>query len=526
MDDTAATTPTPSSAAPAAGYDAARDKTDTGVAAAAAAAASSSSIRLLIKSSNQQYDDMNIESDLCWTVERLKKQLSLVYPGKPEIKDQKLIYSGKLVSDAQKLSEVIRSYKDVYQQHHIFHLVCVNKNINKVPYKATPSAKDNTINANATANFNATTPLLETNAQDNELRQRHVATAATAQLPYQQQQLPMSQQTTLPYNWVQFLQRPELQNQAYQMAAHQAATATATASTSASATASPLTSINTHMTFEQQQALRIAWLQQVYALYMQQVMQRPSGTQNAAPLTNVPMLHPWLQNLPVLPNTLSVQQAAPVAPAAAPAQANEAAVAAQQPAARQVDGPNFPNIQEEPEMRDWLDSFFSFTRLAIFVTVLYFNSSPMRCLLVLLIATVIYLYHIGVLRRRQERNNNNINRNNNAGNDVAAIAAVQQIQRMMDAAVEHDNNPQAAAEPAPVAAGAAGAAAAPPAAVPGQDAVDAAPPSAGADQADAAVAAAEAVVVEPANANNSVISIVRTFVITFFTSLLPEAPAL
>jgi len=86
MDDTTATTPSPSSAATAAGYDAARDKTDTGVAvaaSAAAAAASSSSVRLLIKSSNQQYDDMNIESDLCWTVERLKKQLSVVYPGKP-----------------------------------------------------------------------------------------------------------------------------------------------------------------------------------------------------------------------------------------------------------------------------------------------------------------------------------------------------------------------------------------------------------------------------------------------------------
>lgn len=100
MDDSTATTPSPSTAtATAAGYEAARDKQQTknnnnignsnvaaSAAAAAAAAANSksvSSVRLLIKSSNQQYDDMNIESDLCWTVERLKKQLSLVYPGKP-----------------------------------------------------------------------------------------------------------------------------------------------------------------------------------------------------------------------------------------------------------------------------------------------------------------------------------------------------------------------------------------------------------------------------------------------------------
>lgn len=91
MDDSTATTPSPSTAtATAAGYDAARDKqtnnknSNSNVAASVAANSSSgSSVRLLIKSSNQQYDDMNIESDLSWTVERLKKQLSLVYPGKP-----------------------------------------------------------------------------------------------------------------------------------------------------------------------------------------------------------------------------------------------------------------------------------------------------------------------------------------------------------------------------------------------------------------------------------------------------------
>lgn len=131
-------------------------------------------------------------------------------------------------------------------------------------------------------------------------------------------------------------------------------------------------------------------------------------------------------------------------------------------------------------------------------------------------------YHIGVLRRRRERNNNNINRNNNAG-DAAAFAAVQQIQRMMDAAVQRENNdPQAANEPGAVPA-------AGPAAAGEQDAIDA--PPAGAPVAPASAANPEptdvsAEAVEPPNANNSVISVVRTFVITFFTSLLPEAPAL
>lgn len=79
------------------------------------------------------------------------------------------------------------------------------------------------------------------------------------------------------------------------------------------------------------------------------------------------------------------------AAAAAAAPPPEAQVAQAAAAAPPANRPNFPNIQEEPEMRDWLDSFFSFTRLAIFVTVLYFNSSPLRCLLVVLIAGAIYL---------------------------------------------------------------------------------------------------------------------------------------
>lgn len=45
--------------------------------------AATNNIRLLIKASSQQFEDMTIESDLLWTVKRLKAHLSLVYPGKP-----------------------------------------------------------------------------------------------------------------------------------------------------------------------------------------------------------------------------------------------------------------------------------------------------------------------------------------------------------------------------------------------------------------------------------------------------------
>lgn len=44
---------------------------------------SASHVKLLIKSSNQQYEDHVIESDMLWTVKRLKSHLSVVYPSKP-----------------------------------------------------------------------------------------------------------------------------------------------------------------------------------------------------------------------------------------------------------------------------------------------------------------------------------------------------------------------------------------------------------------------------------------------------------
>lgn len=52
----------------------------------------------------------------------------------------------------------------------------------------------------------------------------------------------------------------------------------------------------------------------------------------------------------------------------------------------------FPNlINDEQENRDWLDIFYAFTRLCILLTVIYFYSSPIRCLIVICIGIAIYL---------------------------------------------------------------------------------------------------------------------------------------
>lgn len=68
----------------------------------------------------------------------------------------------------------------------------------------------------------------------------------------------------------------------------------------------------------------------------------------------------------------------------------------QQPLADQQPNPaqqRFPNIvQEEVENRDWLDMFYAFSRLMVLVTLVYFYSSPLRCLIVIFFTILYYGY--------------------------------------------------------------------------------------------------------------------------------------
>lgn len=88
MDETNSATSS-SAAAVADGASAAATTKKIGVVTSASAPSSNSvklnpnSIKLLIKASNQQYDDQIIESDLLWTVKTLKSHLTVVYPSKP-----------------------------------------------------------------------------------------------------------------------------------------------------------------------------------------------------------------------------------------------------------------------------------------------------------------------------------------------------------------------------------------------------------------------------------------------------------
>lgn len=75
--------------------------------------------------------------------------------------------------------------------------------------------------------------------------------------------------------------------------------------------------------------------------------------------------------------------------------------------------PPAPQRPREPENaeRDWLDLFYMLSRVLILFSVVYFYSSPLRFVGVVLLGCAFYLYQIGFFRN-QINNNNNHNNNN------------------------------------------------------------------------------------------------------------------
>lgn len=78
--------------------------------------------KLIIRAPSQNIEDQVIICNMDWTISRLKIHLSEVYPNKPVVQEQKLIYSGRLLHDHLQLKDIIR-HEDMQSSVHILHLV-------------------------------------------------------------------------------------------------------------------------------------------------------------------------------------------------------------------------------------------------------------------------------------------------------------------------------------------------------------------------------------------------------------------
>jgi len=182
------------------------------------------------------------------------------------------------------------------------------------------------------------------------------------------------------------------------------------------------------------------------------------------------------------------------APQAPNADAQAAPVQAGQQPAAEVAQPRFPNIiQDEQENRDWLDIVYSMSRLMILLCLVYFYSSPVRCLVVILIGISIYLYHIYKQNQNRLNNNNSTRVNLNVNRPEAEQQPAQPAVEDNAVNAEHREAVEGESEQPPN-------------------------PS---SETDPLVARTM-----PEEPQVPLFSVVRTFVLSFFSSIIPEAPAL
>ncbi|KAI4468528.1 homocysteine-responsive protein [Holotrichia oblita] len=264
-------------------------------------------VTLIVKAPNQQIEDQTVKCELSWTINKLKQHLSEVYPSNPPSHEQKLIYSGQLLSDSVVLKDVLRQYDG--QDTHTVHLVC------------SPNSKVSPISKKPTRTEMPT----------------HTTPEVTPTNSATEQRVPPNMQW---YN-------------------HQNG---------------------------DQQAMQFMMMQQAYFQYLHYM----NLYYNAANQTTSQALPPNPNQLPLAQQQIENQQAV-----------DQNGAAVQQPAAQQQ--------QQDPERdqnRDWLDIFYTISRLMIFSSIIYFYSSPLRFIFVLLLCFGLYLYHVGFFRNVNVNNNN------------------------------------------------------------------------------------------------------------------------
>ncbi|KAK2845139.1 hypothetical protein Q5P01_011798 [Channa striata] len=351
---------------------------------------------------NQKYEDQTINCFLNWTVERLKRHISNVYPSKPLSKDQRLVYSGKLLQDHVQLRDVLRKQ----DEYHMMHLVCTSHSPPGSPKPRVSSmANSSASNASSSDNSPATTP-----SQDSQ-------TASQS-----------SSSTSDPVNYDGLRYRssfPQYDPQSPPGVPQWPEGAQVPLQGGFPANVPP------HPMYVPMQML---WWQQLYArqYYMQYQAAVAASQPSSASLPS--------------PSSPSTHQ---------PAQANEAV---QQPL-----GPNpapnplpenppaNPNIQmnaqggavlnDDEVNRDWLDWLYTVSRAGVLLSIVYFYSSFSRFVMVVGAMLLVYLHQAGWFPFRLEQQNPRGEEQARAPQEEAdRHQDIQEMERLMDDGMEDDDS--------------------------------------------------------------------------------------
>lgn len=330
-------------------------------------------VTLVIKAPNQRVGDQTVECMLGWTVRKLKQHLTNVYPSKPKENHQKLIYSGKLLTDDLTLKEVLRQFEDGSNKHTV-HLVCASS-----PQSSDTRRKDHSQSSPAPSS--SSTPHNSHSRESSSssgiseidgIRYQDISEYMRLRRrgQGQGQGSPSQSTTSMPSTQSQQSQNvfnPYLGQFPQGFGSYPGGVIPPEAAMMFSG--SPASG----MAYSPEQYV---WMQQMYAQYMAQYMQYYQQGVYPTP--------------PGTPATPTADQ---------PANQN---VADQQDPQMNAGGGDIDD-DEEFGQRDWLDYVYTFCRFMVLMGIVYFYSNFARFFLVFAFFFLVYLYQTGWFRFRRQR---------------------------------------------------------------------------------------------------------------------------
>ncbi|XP_069568069.1 homocysteine-responsive endoplasmic reticulum-resident ubiquitin-like domain member 2 protein isoform X2 [Brachyistius frenatus] len=369
-----------------------------------------SPVTLVIKAPNQKYEDQTINCFINWTVERLKNHISNVYPSKPLSKDQRLVYSGRLLQDHLQLRDVLR--KDEY---HMMHLVCTSHTPPDSPVPRSPSsasASDSSSSDGAGAASPAATP-----TQDSQPASSSSSSSSSSVpgghdgLRYRggfPQYDPQSA-SGVP-EWPDAAQVPLQGGLPANMPPH------------------PM-----------YMPMQMLWWQQMYARhYYMQYQAAVAASQPADDAAGSPPSPPSASPIqPAQPNEAVPPPPPPLGPNPAPNPLPE-----NQPANPiQMNAQGGAVLNDDELNRDWLDWLYTVSRAGVLLSIVYFYSSFSRFVMVVGAMLLVYLHQVGWFPFRPEQQNVRGEEGGGAPQEEAERHQdIHEMERLMDEGMEDDDS--------------------------------------------------------------------------------------
>ncbi|KAG9355687.1 hypothetical protein JZ751_000525 [Albula glossodonta] len=338
-----------------------------------------SPVTLVIKAPNQKYDDQTINCFLNWTVEKLKTHLSKVYPSKPSSKDQRLVYSGRLLLDHLQLRDVLRKQ----DEYHMVHLVCASRT---PPGSPEPGSSVGSSSPSAADSIGGTTPAVSP-TQDSQPNFVQGSTDGLRHRPG-----PAQNNTHNPA----FMQRPMAGQFPLQQGLPPGFPG-----------------------YPMYSTMQLFWWQQMYArhYYMHQAAMASSQTPSLNQ-PSTPSLSPPPQPAP--PNDPPPEERAPNPNIQMNAQGGAV-------------------LNEDELNRDWLDWVYTVSRAAILLSIVYFYSSFSRFVMVMGAMLLLYLHQAGWFPFRPEPDPQNPGGEANQEEmEAEPHREIQEMERIMDEGLEEE----------------------------------------------------------------------------------------